>query len=69
MIKRFALLILLGSFFVGMSQNQATWKIYFEPQKLEVGKTEKLVLDADVAKGWHIYGTEDGCKGMGPLLW
>ena len=51
-----------------VAQDQAKWSYSFEPANAKVGDKGFLVLKANIKEGWHIYGTEDGCNGMGPLL-
>jgi thiol:disulfide interchange protein len=65
-ILPFLLLCLSG--LQSIAQDQISWKIFTEPSIPVIGEKAKLIFEANIKSGWHIYGTEDGCDGMGPLL-
>jgi thiol:disulfide interchange protein len=50
------------------AQKEITWAITFEPSTPKVGEAAKLVFTGTLKPNWHIYGTEDLCDGMGPLV-
>lgn len=59
---------LLVTSFMGIAQEQISWRTYFEPANPIVGQNGNLVLEGKLQDGWHIYATQDGCNGTGPLL-
>ncbi len=64
----FILYFLFATIIGSKAQDQIAWQINIEPLSPKIGEKATLVFEATLKPLWHIYGTEDGCNGMGPLL-